>query len=173
MSTGSESLALATCYELAGHGYGFVLASDIARKTAMSPRAVHDCLRGLDRDGSIDLVPLDNGDLRAAVTPRGRQELAKGVEGIGVPFSEPRKETPIRVIPKGLRSYDEHDAYFFLELLPGPHDRDGLPESIRYWKTKIEEIDADRTFRVGLIYGPSGCGKSSLVKAGLLHVNSR
>ncbi len=75
---------------------------------------------------------------------------------------------PIRVVPKGLRSFDEHDAHFFLELLPGPRDRDGLPESLRFWKTRIESTDGDKTFRVGLIYGPSGCGKSSLVKAGLL-----
>jgi serine/threonine protein kinase/formylglycine-generating enzyme required for sulfatase activity/tetratricopeptide (TPR) repeat protein len=74
----------------------------------------------------------------------------------------------IKVIPRGLRSFDEHDADFFLELLPGPRDRDGLPESIRFWKSRIEETDADKTFSVGLIYGPSGCGKSSLVKAGLL-----
>jgi hypothetical protein len=73
-----------------------------------------------------------------------------------------------RIIPKGMRSFDEHDADFFLELLPGPRDRDGLPESIRFWKTRIEETDPDATFSVGLIYGPSGCGKSSLAKAGLL-----
>jgi hypothetical protein len=72
------------------------------------------------------------------------------------------------VVPKGLRSFDAHDADFFLGLLPGPRDRDGLPESIRFWKTRIEETDPDRTFAVGLLYGPSGCGKSSLVKAGLL-----
>jgi hypothetical protein len=53
-------------------------------------------------------------------------------------------------------------------LLPGPRDRDGLPDSIRFWKTRIETADADDKFSVGLIYGPSGCGKSSLVKAGLL-----
>ena len=70
--------------------------------------------------------------------------------------------------PKGLRSFDAQDADFFLELLPGPRDRDGLPDSIRFWKTRIEQTDPDETFRVGLIYGPSGCGKSSLVKAGLL-----
>ncbi len=77
-------------------------------------------------------------------------------------------QRPIKIVPKGLRSFDEHDADFFLELLPGPRDRDGLPDSIRFWKRKIEQIDPDLTFRVGLIYGPSGCGKSSLVKAGLL-----
>jgi serine/threonine protein kinase/formylglycine-generating enzyme required for sulfatase activity len=75
---------------------------------------------------------------------------------------------PLRIIPKGLRSFDAHDAEFFLDLLPGPRDRDGLPDSIRFWKAAVEEFDADKTFAVGLIYGPSGCGKSSLVKAGLL-----
>ncbi len=74
----------------------------------------------------------------------------------------------VKVVPKGLRSFDAHDADFFLELLPGPRDRDGLPDSIRFWKSRIETADADHTFTVGLIYGPSGCGKSSLVKAGLL-----
>jgi hypothetical protein len=75
---------------------------------------------------------------------------------------------PLRVVPKGLRSFDAADADFFLELLPGPRDRDGLPEGLRFGKTRVEETDGDRTFSVGLLYGPSGCGKSSLVKAGLL-----
>ncbi len=75
---------------------------------------------------------------------------------------------PTKIVPKGLRSFDAHDADFFLELLPGPRDRDGMPDSVRFWKSRIEETDADAPFTVGLIYGPSGCGKSSLVKAGLL-----
>src|SRR5262249_23838399 len=79
-----------------------------------------------------------------------------------------QKSQAPRIIPKGLRSFDEHDTDFFLELLPGPRDRDGLPDSVRFWKTRLEETDPDETFRVGLLYGPSGCGKSSLVKAGLL-----
>jgi serine/threonine protein kinase/energy-coupling factor transporter ATP-binding protein EcfA2 len=75
---------------------------------------------------------------------------------------------PIKIVPKGLRSFDAHDAGFFLELLPGPRDREGLPDSLRFWKTRMEEKEAEKTFSVGLICGPSGCGKSSLVKAGLL-----
>ena len=74
----------------------------------------------------------------------------------------------IKIVPKGLRSFDAHDADFLLELLPGARDRQGLPDSLRFWKNRIEETDPDSTFSVGLIYGPSGCGKSSLVKAGLL-----
>jgi eukaryotic-like serine/threonine-protein kinase len=74
----------------------------------------------------------------------------------------------IKIVPKGLRSFDAHDSDFFLELLPGPRDRNGLPDSLRFWKTRMEETEAEKTFSVGLICGPSGCGKSSLVKAGLL-----
>ncbi len=71
-------------------------------------------------------------------------------------------------VPRGLRSFDASDADVFLDLLPGLRNREGLPESIQFWKTQLEEMDPDATFPVGLIYGPSGCGKSSLVKAGLL-----
>jgi hypothetical protein len=80
----------------------------------------------------------------------------------------PSDRRPVTVIPKGLRSFDASDADFFLELLPGPRDRDGLPESLRFWTSRIEESDPDKTFPIGLLYGPSGCGKSSQVKAGLL-----
>ena len=76
--------------------------------------------------------------------------------------------TPSNIVPKGLRSFDAHDFDFFLQLVPGPRDRLGLPGSLRFWKFRIEEKDPDATFSVGLIFGPSGCGKSSLVKAGLL-----
>ena len=71
-------------------------------------------------------------------------------------------------MPRGLRSFEAADADFFLELLPGPRDRTGLPDSLRFWKTRVEETDPDETFTVALLYGPSGCGKSSLIKAGLL-----
>ena len=88
---------------------------------------------------------------------------------VATPVTTPASDSrPVKIVPKGLRSFDAHDADFFLELLPGPRDREGLPDSIRFWKTRIEETDAEQTFAVGLIYGPSGCGKSSLMKAGLL-----
>ena len=103
-------------------------------------------------------------------SPDAGPEAAKdtAVAGATPPATPGSDSRPIRIVPKGLRSFDEHDADFFLELLPGPRDRDGLPDSLRFWKTRIEEPDGDKTFSVGLIYGPSGCGKSSLVKAGLL-----
>ncbi len=85
----------------------------------------------------------------------------------GVGASRPLPQGP-KIIPRGLRSFDAHDADFYLTLVPGPRDRSGLPESIRQWKSRIEDPDPTGTFAVGLIYGPSGCGKSSLVRAGLL-----
>jgi hypothetical protein len=74
----------------------------------------------------------------------------------------------VRVVPKGLRSFDANDEGFFLALLPGPFDRDGLPECLRNWKRGFESTDPDQAFPVGLLFGPSGCGKSSLIKAGLI-----
>jgi hypothetical protein len=91
-----------------------------------------------------------------------------GVAAATGPTATVSVSPPVKVVPRGLRSFDAGDADFFLELLPGPRDRDGLPEGVRFWKSRIEQTDADGMFAVGLIYGPSGCGKSSLVKAGLL-----
>jgi len=77
-------------------------------------------------------------------------------------------EQEAHIDPKGLRCFDVEDGAFFLRLLPGVRDRQGLPESVRFWKTRIETADPELAFSVGLIYGPSGCGKSSLLRAGLL-----
>lgn len=63
---------------------------------------------------------------------------------------------PIRIVPKGLRSFDAHDADFFLELLPGPRDREGLPDSLRFWRTRIEATDADKHIRGGTDLRPLG-----------------
>jgi len=102
----------------------------------------------------------------------------------GVPptitFAETRAESrrapdtaPVRIVPKGLRCFDAGDAEFFLSLIPGPRNRDGLPETLRFWKSRVESSDPDESFRVGLIYGPSGCGKSSFLRAGLIPRLSR
>ena len=106
--------------------------------------------------------------LQLASVLRGEGLAATSSPAITPPITPSSDSLPIKIVPKGLRSFDAHDADFFLELLPGPRDRDGLPDSLRFWKNRIEATDADNTFSVGLIYGPSGCGKSSLVKAGLL-----
>jgi len=119
--------------------------------------------------GGISIAP--PGPDRSIAAPA--TAARPGTAGLETPPSDsprnsPSDVRPIKVVPKGLRSFDARDADFFLELLPGGRAREGLPDSIRFWKSRIEEMDADATFSVGLLYGPSGCGKSSLIKAGLL-----
>lgn len=77
-------------------------------------------------------------------------------------------QQPTRIIPRGLRSFEQSDADFYLMLLPGVPDKFGLPPDVSFWKSRIDETDSDSTFSVGVMYGPSGCGKSSLVKAGII-----
>jgi len=100
-----------------------------------------------------------DADWRASAVATASKDAASTVEP---------SPSPPKVVPRGLRSFDASDADFFLDLLPGPRDRHGIPEALRFWQQRCLESDADRTFSVGLLYGPSGCGKSSLVKAGLL-----
>ena len=113
--------------------------------------------RGVLSRMGLDARPAQSADA-LSVSAVGTWQGSRVAESVGI----------VKIVPKGLRSFDQSDAEFFLNLLPGPHDRNGLPESIRFWKTRIEEADPETGFRAGIIYGPSGCGKSSLVKAGLL-----
>lgn len=170
-----------------GKGDASVL-SRIATSDPKPPRQIRDgipkeleriCLKALARR-AFDRYPTakDLADDLKAFTGEvnSRSTRTEGTQDVFVEDSVPSWPTQIAhlsnqappVIPHGLRSFDHHDANFFLSLLPGPKDRDGLPESVRFWKSQIEETDADATFPVGLIYGPSGCGKTSFVKAGLI-----
>ncbi len=82
--------------------------------------------------------------------------------------SESPASVPLNIVPKGLRPFEHADADFFLRLLPGPVDRHGVPESIRFWLARLDSERLMVDVPLGLIYGPSGCGKSSFVRAGLL-----
>ena len=108
----------------------------------------------------VSARPAASGTTSPQVIPTGT-----GTSEAGSTESDQRSAA---VIPRGLRAFDAEDAAFFLDLLPGPRDREGLPDSIRFWKRRIEAADPDESFSVGLLCGPSGSGKSSLVKAGLL-----
>lgn len=73
-----------------------------------------------------------------------------------------------KIVPKGLRAFDSHDSDFFMQLLPGPRGRDGIPESVQFWLSKLGSSSLEEPLAVGLIYGPSGCGKTSFVRAGVI-----
>src|ERR1700733_2941448 len=83
----------------------------------------------------LDLLPQGAIEQATKATPVESREAAR------TPSSDGRT---IKIVPKGLRSFDAQDADFFLELLPGPRDREGLPDSIRFWKGRIEDTDAER-----------------------------
>ncbi|MEM6468028.1 MAG: protein kinase [Planctomycetota bacterium] len=124
--------------------------------------------RKTERYSSADSL---RDDLRqwvdAKVSTRGDTPAFTSLTDFDVATTSPLSSDS-KLVPKGLRSYETEDAEFFLELLPGPRDRHGLPSSVRNWKHRIESTDPDRRFSVGLICGPSGSGKTSLVKAGIL-----
>ena len=143
---------------------GYVDDSKIAEIADLSIGDVRDCLETLEEKECVQRSIGVMGGHSAYITARGRLELRRSP----VISGEERAENPLKIVPKGLRSFDAEDRDFFLELLPGPRRGDGLPEIIHFWKVRIEEPEPDTMFRVGVIYGPSGCGKSSLVKAGLL-----
>lgn len=109
-------------------------------------------------------------DLRAVELPlpaTARQAAALPAPRDAHP-PDPSSRQPVAVVPKGLRCFDEADANFFLELLPGPLHVSGIPYHVHFWLQHLQQTEPDETFRVGVMYGPSGCGKSSLVRAALL-----
>jgi serine/threonine protein kinase/formylglycine-generating enzyme required for sulfatase activity len=121
------------------------------------------------RNSRVQSIQIDSQTLRSQVPPHDPSPAGLTSTPTCSPLITPSSDQqPVKIVPKGLRSFDAQDADFFLELLPGPRDHEGLPDSIRFWKCRIEQVDADNTFSVGLMYGPSGCGKSSLMKAGLI-----
>ena len=155
------------------------LFDEILHRDPKPPRQIDDsipreleriCLRCLfkrmpDRySSSIDLADDLRAWLAAAASPAAGPR--RPTEGRCPGEDAPPNAAP--VVPKGLRAFDKQDSEAFLDLLPGPRGRDGLPDSVCFWKSRIEDRDGDPPFSVGLLYGPSGCGKSSLIKAGLL-----
>jgi serine/threonine protein kinase/formylglycine-generating enzyme required for sulfatase activity len=183
-------------YELLTGQRPFVAGSEseilelIRIKEPRPPRQIDDtipreldriCLKALAKRASdrystaLDLAEDLRHWLASAESRPEASNEAESTSGLvlpaAAPLALPTSDTdrrPIVIVPKGLRSFDAEDADFFLELLPGPRGRDRLPESIGFWKKRLEATDPDKAFAVGLLYGPSGCGKSSLVKAGLL-----
>ncbi|MCA9135823.1 MAG: SUMF1/EgtB/PvdO family nonheme iron enzyme [Planctomycetales bacterium] len=142
------------------------------------PELARICLKSLsksihDRYASCELLVDDlKHFIESAAVPglmpvapsgntRGSSPLAESAESTN-------RDQHRRVIPKGLRPFDLRDADHFLQLLPGPYDRDGLPDIVRFWLARIQCDDPAEAIPVGLIYGPSGCGKTSLVRAGIL-----
>lgn len=133
-----------------------------------SARDLQDDLKMFLSKSQLDLHSIDSIPIGAIRSPVSMDTTRPTKDTTSLAPTPSSRSQTLKIVPKGLRSFDHRDADFFLELLPGARDRDGLPESVGFWKSRVEEFDADQTFAVGLVYGPSGCGKSSIMKAGLL-----
>jgi serine/threonine protein kinase/formylglycine-generating enzyme required for sulfatase activity len=96
------------------------------------------------------------------------EDLQGWLEPNPTPKSDSEKEAIDGLVPKGLRAFDREDQDAFIELLPGPRSRDGLPQCLRFWKKRIDTPSDRDPISVGVLYGPSGSGKTSLIQAGLL-----
>src|SRR5208337_5378029 len=133
----------------------------IATFTKINMVDIRDWLITLEDDGLVSVIRSRDG-LRVCLKPKGQVELLEHRVGLSQAKGGLPDIDRAIIRPKGLRSFDEQDADYFHHLLPGPRRSDGLPESIHFWKIRIEERDPEKTFSVGVIFGPSGSGKTSL-----------
>lgn len=118
------------------------------------------------RDLAEDLRHALHDNVESVVRAPQRPQLSS--DGVQVSSDRLSATSELSIIPRGLRSFGGDDSSFFSELLPGPRNRDGVPESVRFWKSRIQERDPEKAFQIGLVYGPSGSGKSSFLKAAVI-----
>jgi serine/threonine protein kinase len=131
--------------------------------------AMAEVLRDYLKDHSSIEEPITlTGDGRAPGGPSGLPPTWRVSTGTTAEGSNLSWPAPTTIIPRGLRPYAAPDSAFFPDLLPGPRDRRGVPESLGFWVARFCGSDDLGPLRVGLIFGPSGVGKTSLVRAGLL-----
>ncbi|MDB4614603.1 protein kinase [bacterium] len=106
--------------------------------------------------------------VRAADRYQNANELARDLCGTRELLGEPDSKEIFGLEPRGLRSFESSDSRFFLSLLPGPYNAEGLPESVSVLRERVDNNSTMVPSPVAVVFGPSGSGKSSLVKAGLL-----
>ena len=142
-SGNTEQRILEACLKSQANASEFVDEVRVAELTGLSLKDLRYCLVSMQEDGLVSLVRGVDG-YKILITAQGRLSLRSryltSELAIGGGY--------VKIVPKGLRSFDADDADFFLELLPGPR-RDGLPESIHFWKFRIEETDAGQDLHRG------------------------
>ncbi len=142
---------------------------------------VHRCLRKRMSERPASATDLED-DLKACLAAAVVHESVTGAVVSGQPtavdspdshtpasYPSSSHQRPLRVEPKGLRPYSEEDGVQYLDLIPGPRERSGLPESIHFWKKWASCDSVDEYASAGVLYGPSGAGKTSFVRAGLIN----
>ena len=99
--------------------------------------------------GSSRKFRLTNDQYAAQITSKGNLELRQRPPRSDKSKRSPRETIPIKVVPKGLRSYDKDDAEFFLDLLPPSRRATGSPRSSI--SGKLASKSQNPTRRSGLV----------------------
>lgn len=169
-------------------GVGAVFYEMLTGQRAFRGESIADTIEHITKREVIpprELVPELPGEVdricrkclakRASERYASAQELAEDLQSVSKAETGENRVIRLQAAPepgtlgfRGLRPLDEQDAEAYLDLLPGPRDRAGLPPLVSFWKSALDASLERNGLRIGVIYGPTGCGKSSLLKAGLL-----
>ncbi|MGC1717677.1 MAG: hypothetical protein WA746_01700, partial [Isosphaeraceae bacterium] len=105
---GSERKLLHAIVCEQGNGQaGYVEDSKIAEIAHLPIEEVRDCLEILEAKECVERSPIVGG-YSAYITAKGRQELRLSQ----VISGDERVESPLKIVPKGLRSFDAEDQDF-------------------------------------------------------------
>src|SRR4051812_16894409 len=118
---GSQPAVLRAIDESPKDTAGYVSDEGGSSLTQGAIEGVRDWLITLQDDGLVSLSRTMHG-FWAVMQVNGRIEWNNHQKGVGLRTGSANPADPgtIKAVPKGLRSFDEHDADVFLELLPGP-----------------------------------------------------
>jgi serine/threonine protein kinase/formylglycine-generating enzyme required for sulfatase activity len=130
-------------------------------------RIILKCLEKRIVDRYLSVSDLKE-DLKHWLETRASQAVDVLSVAVGQRVSRSGATSSLTLRSRGFQPYTESDAGLFLPLIPGPRDRDGVPESIRFWRRWVASDDPMTDHPVGVLYGPSGSGKTSYIRAGLL-----
>lgn len=133
-------------------------------------RIVLKCLekRRTDRYDSVAALQSDLAHWQQENSANAGTEISKSIHA-PVDSQRGSDRSSIRLRSRGLQPYTEADSDVYLSLVPGPRNRDGVPDSIVFWKRWVESDDPNNDYPVGVLYGPSGAGKTSYIRGGLLN----
>src|SRR5262245_32401967 len=92
-------------------------AHDSEARALVNELLAHDAQAGQD-----NFLPTPNHPRFASLRSAGGVDRTQPAAPTASDTHDP-KPKPAKIVPKGLRSFDANDADFFLELLPGPRDR--------------------------------------------------
>ena len=141
---------------------------------ALSKRAHDRYTTAKDMAEDLAVVPPDRGRRGLAWRPAASRSAPHLDQPWNPLHSRPHPGNPTptsgrsRSFPRGCDRSTSMTPTSSWNCFPDLGIETDCPTASGSGRRKIEQIDPDMTFKVGLIYGPSGCGKSSLVKAGLL-----